>query len=153
MHRANAVWQKTPRFLKVIIIIIIALIIAAIIAKIIAIAKRPPNAKYIQGGGEVRNNFNPDKYAEVMYNAIGGWLTLANTKAEAAQQLFDLSDNELIAVYNKWNELYSTKTSYGQPYGTLTNSMKAEWNVPDISFGGTNYWFELQNRLDRLNLK
>lgn len=146
------VWKKIPRVVRIIIIIIIALLITWLIFKIVAMLRKPPNAKYITGGGEVRNNFNPAKYADEMYNATAGIFTLANTKLEAAEAMKDLSDNELIAVYNYWNDNYSTKTSYGQAFGSMTNTMKAETNVPFIVVGGSNGWSELINRLDRLNL-
>lgn len=151
--KAKIVWKKIPRFIRIIIIILVALLITALILKIVAIVKKPPNANYITGGGEVRNNFNPAKYADAMYNVTGGIFTLANTKLEAAATLQDLSDNELIDVYNYWNKEYSTKTSWGEPFGSLTNTMKKETNVPFIVVGGGNAWQELINRLDHLNLK
>ena len=150
--KAQIAWKKVPRFLRIIIIIIVALLITFLILKVIAIAKRPPNANYITGGGEVKSNFDAAKYADLMYSVTGGIFTLANTKDEAAKELTNLTDNELVAVYNYWNKEYSTKTSWGSAFGTLTNTMKAETNVPLISVG-TSYWQPLIDRLDRLNLK
>lgn len=144
--------MEIPRNVKIAIAIILVIALLIVTGKIIRELKKPANANYVEGGGPVATNFNAAKYAKSMFDVIDGLFTSANSKNKAAEELMRLTDNELIAVYNYWNDEYSTKTSYGEKFGTLPNSMSKEQNVPFISVGETNSWKDLQNRFARLNL-
>lgn len=138
---------------KIGIFLILTVAIILVIKKVVQSIK-PPNANYIPGGGAVANNFNASNYADIMYDVISGIGTLAGTKNQAAQKLVGLTDNELVAVYNYWNTKYATEKSvpvFGSPFGTLPNAMKDEYNYPVIVYG-SNYWNELLNRFNKLNL-
>lgn len=134
------------------IIGIIFLIIVGIFAfvKIRAKIKEKEERKkisYIEGGGELRPNFNPGEHADKMFDVMDGVFTLADTKLTAACELMQLSDNEIIAVHNYWNQhLYDRNNE------TLYKMMKAELNTPAFVIGGSNCWDQLMNRLSRLNL-
>lgn len=141
-----------PRGVKIALAIVLALLLLLFIGWVVRKLRKPPNAAYLEGGGALPPGWSPKKYADRMFEVIDGVFTSANTKAEAAKELTELNDNQLIDVYNYWNDEYSTKTSLGEKFGTLPNAMKKELNVPNITILGTNYWKELENRFERLQL-
>ncbi len=103
---------------------------------------------YVEGGGTIAAGFQPAVYADKMFDAMDGVFTTANTKAQAAYDLMQLTDNELIAVHNYWNEKLYDRNSE-----TMYKMMDAEWNVPAVIIGSEeNPWTALLNRLSRLNL-
>jgi len=146
-------WASTPRTVKIFIILVILLILTWAGSWIYRLFKRPANASYIHGGGEVPEGWEPDAIAKEMFDACDDFFVLADTKNDAAKRIVELNDNQIIKLYNYWNEKYATKSAaFGiGMFGTLTAAMKAEENVP--AFGtGVNYWDALLLRLDNLKL-
>lgn len=146
-------WNKIPKPVRVILIIIIIGLLLVFGSWVYRKLRAPVNAAYIQGGDKIPEGWTPNDVAKKMFDAIDGFFVLANTKNNAAQKIAELNDNQIISVYNYWNEKYATKSAMmgiGM-FGTLTQAMKDEWDVPAIGTG-INYWDALLLRLGELKL-
>ena len=145
--------KEIPQPVRVIIIIVIILLLLLAGNFVYRQFRKPANAEYISSEEAIPPGWTPNDAADTMYKAIDGLFTLADTKNDAAKNIMDLNDNQVIDVYNYWNKEYSTKSillGFGM-VGSLTKAMSAEWNVPAIGTG-TNYWDALTLRLKELKL-
>ena len=128
-------WEKIPKPVRVILIIIIILFLIWFSANIYRILRRPPNAKYVSGGGTVPPDWNPKPITDDLFNVISGVFTLPETKQEAFKKFNALNDNQMIKVYNDWNDRYAQKgiiLGMGS-YGTLPTAIADEWNYSLMS--------------------
>lgn len=76
-------------------------------------------------GGEVPEGWYPDDMAGRLFDIIDGIDSIEKKDAVAAAAMM-LNDNQLIMVYNFWTDTYSTKTSWGFEFGTLTQAIRDE---------------------------
>lgn len=119
-------WKEIPKAGRVVIIVIIILLLIWFSANIYRILKRPPNAHYISGGGSIPKGW--DK-AAVTNDLFSGFKGIDFTGGENAMHDFNqLNDNQMISVYNDWNDRYSQQSIFlGMgSYGTLTNTLNKE---------------------------
>lgn len=85
-----------------------------------------------------------------MNDAISGIFTLANSKNKVAKEIMECNDNDIIRIYNLWNEKFNKGVLIDN--GSLYVAMSDEKNTPFVSVGERNYWDELIARLERLKL-
>lgn len=93
-----------------------------------------------QPGGQT--NFNPGPYTDAVYEDITE--IIGTRDSLPYQALLSLSNTQLVAVYNDWNQRYYTKLKE-----TLTQAISKEytiWNYSWTSVAGT-----LIDRLKSLN--
>jgi hypothetical protein len=132
------------------IIIVIAAFLTFTAIKIVRAFKKPPNAKYVQSA-PIPVGWTPTKVTDDIYNAIDGTFVMSATKDAAYKAFNDLNDNQMIAVYNDWNDRYhDNKAYYIWPYGSLTNAIKNKTGY--VSIGGTNNQDVALANLNRLQL-
>jgi hypothetical protein len=136
--------------------VMIALAITIVIAFVIyrlykKFFQSPVNAEILQYAEKPKKTDREiENITSEMYDAISGIFTLADTKNEIAKKVMDCNDNDIIRIYNYWNEKFSKGIISDN--GTLYIAMKDEKNVPFISVGERDYWHELIARLERLKL-
>lgn len=125
-EKKENVWQLAPRPVKIAIIIVFILLLMWAAANIYRILRKPPNAHYIKGGGDVPDTWSPTALTDSLYHMISG-IDLGISD-EAMHEFNGLNDNQMISVYNDWNNRYATKSIFlGMgSYGTLTNSLNGE---------------------------
>ncbi|MES3019402.1 MAG: hypothetical protein V4721_16565 [Bacteroidota bacterium] len=146
-------WKDIPKPIRVIILIIVILLLIWFGANIYRILRKPPNAHYISGGGEIPEGWTPTTITDDLFNVISGVFTLPKTKQLIFGQFNDLNDNQMIKVYNDWNDRYATRSIFlGMgSYGTLTTAATEEWNYSVI--GADNEAEIMKGNLKRLKLK
>lgn len=136
--------------LKVAAIIIIGLLIIFLVYKIVIKLKKPANANYVSGGGALPQGWTPDAIVEDLHHAILDVMVMTGTKDDAFKEFNELNDNQMIAVYNKWNDKYGSTTSFLTKVGTLTKAMERVWSYGNIA--GANQRDIMMNNLKRLQL-
>lgn len=150
MIEASKITSVIPSKFKIIAGIVIFLMIFILVWKIYQKLRKPANAKYIEGGGAIPQGWSPDNIAKQIYDATAGITQSTDTKDEAYKRFNELNDNQMIAVYNYWNDKYSTKSSYFTKMGTLTNTVSGELGY--VAILGTNQQDVILANLKRLNL-
>ena len=123
--------NQTIRIIFLVVFLILGIII---VSKIIRAVKRPPNAKYIPGGGELPAGWDPKEITVELFDVIDGGFTMPVTKEAAFKRFNDLNDNQMIAVYNKWIKDGYDKKGTGSAHGSLYKAVKNEIGYP--TFGG-----------------
>jgi hypothetical protein len=64
--------------------------------------------------------FNPGKYTDIVYNQVYGFIMFAHNN-ELLQSVANLSDSQLVAVYNDWSKRYFEKDKE-----TMTQALEGE---------------------------
>ncbi len=137
--------------LKIAFIIVLALLAALLVYKIIKALQKPANAKYIPGGGSLRDDWDPRLITEELYKVIEGISDLGITRNAAYAKFNALNDNERIDVYNYWLDKFADEKSYYLfPMGSLTVAMKDEYDRTPAS--ARNEYDIMIANLDRLKL-
>lgn len=143
--------DKAKKILSIVLIIIICALIIVVSVKVYRAFKKPVNAKYIQGGGALPQGWTPTAITDNLYNAIQGVFTLTGTKDDAYKAFNSLNDNQMISVYNDWQNRYADKKSYlFFPMGSLTQALKDETGY--VTFVGENNADIMKANLERLKL-
>jgi len=101
---------------------------------------RPPKPKRLPKNEGIPEGWEALPLATELYNALKGTFTLPITKREKYSKLISLTDAQLTAVYNEFNNQYFNEGS-----GTLTAWINDEWSKPSNSE-------ELLNRMMLLGL-
>lgn len=119
-------WKEIPKPARIVLIIVVILLVLWAGANIYRLLRKPPNAHYVSAGGSLPDGWNKTQVTDDLFNAFSGvsfW-----GKYNAMKQFDDLNDNQMIAVYNDWNDRYATKSIFlGMgSYGTLTNTLNGE---------------------------
>lgn len=119
-------WKETPKPVRIIILIIIILLLIWFGANVWRLLRRPPNAHYISAGGDIPASWNKVQVTDDLWKAFSG--PALTGKYDAIHEFNQLNDNQKIAVYNDWNDRYSTKSIFlGMgSYGTLTQTLSDE---------------------------
>jgi len=95
---------------------------------------KPTNANYDPNGGQIPVGWTPTAITDGLFTAFDSAITVSGEeKADAVQRLFDLSNNQLIAVYNDWANRYQGKSRgfLNGNYPSLTETIRGEsfgWN-------------------------
>lgn len=79
--------------------------------------------------------FNPGTYTDALYNDIVCWFCTRDIAAW--QDLLELSNSQIVAVYNDWNKRY-----YEKDKQTLVQALKGEYTT-SIIFGTALDWKDL----------
>jgi hypothetical protein len=87
-------------------------------------------------------SWSPNAIVSDLFDALNGSFVMAATKEELFIRMLDLTDDQLTAVYNKFD-----KDHYDKDNGTMTQWIKDEFNV---SIGSVRD--ELVRRLQNLRL-
>lgn len=147
----QGVTRRYATGIKVIVIIIIALLLAWVISKIVRSFKKPANADYVPGGGELPASWSPAPITKDIFNVIDGVLVSTDTMQDVFGRFNQLTDNQMIAVYNKWNDegYDEVKKYFLYPLGSLTNAIKDK--IGYWAFGMNQKDLAVQN-LERLHL-
>lgn len=146
-----SVTDKAKKILSIVLIIIISILVIVVAVKVYRAFKKPVNAKYVQGGGALPQGWTPTVITDNLFKAIQGIFTLTNTKDDAYKAFNALNDNQMISVYNDWQNRYADKKSYWFfPMGSLTEALKDETGY--VSFSGENNADIMKANLDRLKL-
>ena len=133
----------------ILLTILLAIILIYAVIKIYHLIKKPANARYIEGGGEIPSDFDLKGWTDAIFKVIhaGEW---TQTKDDVFGAFNTLNDNQMIAIYNDWNERYHDfKTFWLFPMGTLTQAVKDEFGYGII--GKNNRDIMIAN-LERLKL-
>lgn len=142
--------DEAKKWLKIILVIIVAILLVVLAFKIYRALKKPVNAKYIKGGGSLPSGWTPNVITDTLFKAIEGIATWTSTKDDAYKKFNALNDNQMIAVYNDWNDRYADKKSWFVKFGTLTEALKDETDYQ--VFGDVNQMDIMIANLDRLKL-
>jgi hypothetical protein len=129
------------------LIVMVSIIIIIVIVYILgrrSIKKQIPKEVELPSDTQSGNssNFNPGPYTDAIYEDITEIFGTRDSKPY--QDLLGLSNTQLVAVYNDWNQRYYSKSKE-----TLTQAIAKEttiWNYSWLSVAGT-----LINRLKSLN--
>ena len=147
-------FSSLPQPVRLAIFFVIAVILLLIIAYVYNKFKAPANAAYVAGGGQIPSGWTPTSITDGLYNVIDGIFTTDNTKENEYALFNQLNDNQMIAVYNDWQNRYSTQKSYYLfTLGSLTQALAAETYPCTLNIGGgvCNYDIMTAN-LQRLKL-
>jgi len=103
------------------------IVIASLFIFFIGKKEKKKNKNLLSGdiGGEIPEGWYPDDIASSLFDVIDGIDSIEKKDIQATRAMM-LNDNQLIMVYNFWNENYSTKTSFGFEFGTLTQAIRDE---------------------------
>lgn len=111
------------------IAIIVMIIIFAVAIQVNVVDKDKPKIKELgtpTSHGYVPPQWYPDDITVQIYEALEGFDS--QTLKEATWAKFNmLNDNQMIMVYNDFNDKYSDKRSWGQKFGTMLQALKDEW--------------------------
>lgn len=137
----------TPQ--KAIVTAVVVILMYLVLKKIWQYVK-PSNYSadsFTAGGGIIPSGWSPKEYTDSLYGAIQGWTFSPDGLDAVSEEVFKLSDNQLIAISNDW------KARYADDYGmTLLEAMVAEWHYIATWFGGVDNTTSLQTRLSNLGL-
>ena len=89
----------------------------------------PPRAVVLPNDKNPLPNFNPGPYTDAVYSDVYGGI-LKPRDIKPYQDLNNLSDSALAAVYNDWNNRYFSKD-----HETLTQALEGEW----LAFFSTDF--------------
>lgn len=137
---------------RLILILVIAALITYVVFRIVRAFKKPANATYVPGGGELPSGWDPTQMTDQLFDVIDGTLVLSGTMQDVFGDFNKLNDNQMISVYNKWNqEGYDEEKKYFvYPLGSLTKAIKDKVGYASI---GVNQKTLAEINLDRLHLK
>lgn len=148
----NGMTSRYKTGIRIFIFLVIAALLTWVILKFVRAFKKPANASYVEGGGAIPDNWDPEQMTKKLFDIIDGTLVTVDTFQEGFGDFNKLSDNQMIAVYNQWTKdgFDKEKKYYMFPYGTLTNAIKDK--VGYVQFSGQNQKDLAEANLDRLKL-
>lgn len=136
------------------IMIIIGLIVVAFVIKYVLKKikdSKKGDAPYITGGGTIPENWSPEGLSGRFESAFIGISDDVDEKNVILKEIYELNDNQLVALSNHWNKNYSSKTNWFVEYGGLYDVVNGEWGA--IYFGDeVNYTPLVKGSLTRLGL-
>lgn len=114
------------RNVRIIVIIALLILLTIVAVKVVRALKRPPNANYISGGGQLPDNWDPTPLTDDIFGVIDGTFVGSDHIDGVYARFNELNDNQMIAVYNKWldKKYDQEKKYYIWPYGKLTTAVK-----------------------------
>lgn len=137
------------KWLKRILIFVIALLLITLAWKLYKALKKPANAKYIQGGGALPAGWDPAPLVEELRDNMEG-LSTANQNDRVFAKFNALNDNQMISVYNKWNDdVFGVPITWGLygSWGTLTQSVNEESSYVELGVNNRDVMLANLNRL------
>lgn len=160
MSAALAATQLAPaaidlykRYIRIVLLLIVVILVAVIVFKIVRLAKRPSNAKYVEGA-PVPIGWSPGPLTKDIFDVIDGVFVSSNKIADTYSKFNELNNNQMIDVYNEWldRKYDQEKKYYLFPYGSLTNAVKEGPGYMSIGAGPNQKDVMLAN-LKRLQLE
>lgn len=119
--------QSKP--LQVVVIIAAILGAAYFVGKAAGVAKASKPVPLPHGGSDIPKGWDPGILTEQLHEIIDGW-DWSNDKEKVLVRLIDLTDGQLVAVYNTYNNRYGNGGWFSSKE-TLTQALQGEW----FSFG------------------
>lgn len=143
--------QRYRTAIRLVLILVVGILLIMLILKIVRLAKKPANATYVTGGGEIPSGWDPTAMTDELFNMIDGTLEFAGTMQEIYKKFNQLNDNQKVAVYNKWldKDYDQVKKYFMFPLGTLTQAIKEKVGY---AWPGQNEKTLAEINLDRLHL-
>lgn len=119
-------FNALPLSAKIAIYIVVGVVVLYIIYRIYKNFQAPVNAAYVPGA-PVPIGWTPTTITDNLYDVIQGVFTLTSTKDDQFNIFNALNDNQMIAVYNDWQNRYANTKSYlFFTMGSLTQAVSGE---------------------------
>ena len=118
----NKFWEKYSTEIIIGVLLIVAILVIYFVGKSSGKKYTPKDVELPGDTSTGGTEFNPGKYTDIVWNNVegGAW----NHDADTLQTVANLSDSQLVAVYNDWSKRYYEKRGNE----TMTTALISEYS-------------------------